>query len=105
MQSSKRPKSLPVLFEPKKCYITKSINRIEKGCYDSKGRLAIDGGYGDYNMSLFRLKDKRKFIREVPSVFTAEIKDRIIYNDRDESMRRIVTEHNENINKIISEPK
>ena len=40
-------------------YIEASMRRIESGCY-SDGKLAIDGGYGDYRMSIFRLKDRKK---------------------------------------------
>lgn len=40
-------------------YIDQTLDHINKGCFKD-GKLFIDGGYGDYRMSIFRLKDKKK---------------------------------------------
>lgn len=40
-------------------YLEASMKRIEKGLYVD-GKLTIDGGYGDYRMSIFRVKDRKK---------------------------------------------
>lgn len=45
---------------PSRKYFLKSMQLIEeKSCYDNE-RLMIDGGYGDYKMSIFRVKDRKK---------------------------------------------
>lgn len=31
--------------------------------------MCIDGGYGDYRMSIFRLKDRKRRFNEIPTVF------------------------------------
>jgi hypothetical protein len=46
----------------------------KEGCYDQQKRLKIDGGFGDYNMKLFRFRERLKFVREIPSAFTSSIK-------------------------------
>lgn len=48
---------------------------IDNGCYEN-GQLKIDGGIGDYRMSIFRLKDRKKRINEIPTSFTSKfVKD------------------------------
>lgn len=42
-------------------YIDRSMQYIENGSYQN-GKLLIDGNIGDYRMSIFRLKDKKKRI-------------------------------------------
>ena len=45
---------------PTRDYFLKSMQIIdEKNCYDND-RLLIDGAYGDYRMSIFRVKDRKK---------------------------------------------
>lgn len=55
-RKSSRPKT------PVGKYIQESLKRMESGCY-LDNRLDIDGGIGDYKMSIFRLKDRKKRIR------------------------------------------
>lgn len=51
----KRPLTLPDVAKGTS-YVFRSINTINKGCYDETNKLRIDQGYGDYNMRIFRLK-------------------------------------------------
>lgn len=43
-----------------------------------KGHMQIDGGYGDFAMSIFRVKDRRRWMHDVPTLFTEERKAKII---------------------------
>lgn len=70
LSNSKLPKSLPKVGE----YIDHSMARIDKGSYID-GKLTIDGGYGDYRMSIFRLKDRKKRMNELPTIFTKAFVD------------------------------
>jgi hypothetical protein len=45
------------------------MKRINDGCYEN-GKLKIDGNIGDYHMSVFRLKDRKKRLKDIPSAFT-----------------------------------
>jgi hypothetical protein len=56
-------------------------------------------------MRLFRLKDKRKYVRTIPSAFTPSIRLLLEYSPNDPHEKRIATEHNEQIEKILGEPK
>lgn len=49
-------------------YIDETLKNVNNGCYKD-GKLCLDGGYGDYRMAIFRLKDKKKRFNEVPSMF------------------------------------
>jgi hypothetical protein len=51
----KKPLTLPDVTKGTS-YVFRSINTVKKGCYDENNKLRIDQGYGDYNMSIFRLK-------------------------------------------------
>lgn len=72
-------------------YVLNSIKIAKNGCYDDQKRLYIDGGFGDYNINLFRLRNKRKFIRDIPSSFTPTIKDLLEYKINDRREQRIAT--------------
>lgn len=61
--TKKRPKS------PVGKYIKESLNRVDAGCYQN-GSLDIDGGIGDYKMSIFRLKDRNRRVKDIPTIFT-----------------------------------
>lgn len=50
-------------------YIKKSMKIIEEGCYEN-GKLKIDGSIGDYNMSIFRFKDRKRRINDISTAFT-----------------------------------
>ena len=67
--------SLPNVNDKDKSYITKSIEMYKNGCYNSEKGINIDGAYGDYNMHLFRLKNRKNFTRNIPSAFTSNIKN------------------------------
>lgn len=67
---------------------------IDNGCYRD-GLLAIDGGYGDYRMSIFRLKDRNKRMKELPTIFTTSF-----VNDAN----RLAPDSAEYFNRIISIP-
>lgn len=51
---------------------------MQQGCYES-GKLKIDGNYGDYRMSIFRLKDRNKYLRTKPTIFTSNMTNKL-YN-------------------------
>ena len=67
--------SLPSVREKDQSYVTQSIERVKKGCYGSNRQLKIDDAYGDHNMHLFRLKNKKKYIRDIPTALTPTIKE------------------------------
>jgi hypothetical protein len=50
-------------------YISESLRKVENGCYRN-GNLCIDDGFGDYRMSLFRLKDRNRCFNGNQSSFT-----------------------------------
>lgn len=50
-------------------YIDDSLRNIQEGCYKN-GKICLDGGYGDYRMSIFRLKDRKKQYHQIPTMFT-----------------------------------
>ena len=54
-QRGKKPLNFPNVSKGTS-YVFRSINTVKKGCYDETNKLRIDQGYGDYNMSIFRLK-------------------------------------------------
>lgn len=56
-------------------------------------------------MSLFRLRDRRKYLREVPSAFVPSIKDLLRLRPTDPREIRIATEHNDTVEGILQEPK
>jgi hypothetical protein len=65
---------LPDVNERSPSYALHSIHVASKGCYDNNKRLRLDQGFGDYNMRLFRLKDRVRYVKDVPSAFTPTIK-------------------------------
>lgn len=67
--------SLPHTKLQQKSYVEKSLSIAKRGCYNSNRELKIDDGFGDYNMNLFRLRNKRKYIRNIPTAFSPEIRD------------------------------
>lgn len=56
-------------------------------------------------MNLFRLKNKRKFVRDIPSAFSSTIKDMLKIRVDSKTDSHIATEHNSRINKILETPK
>jgi hypothetical protein len=40
--------------------------------------MQIDGGYGDYCMKLFRVKDRMKYAADIPTLYTPEMRRKII---------------------------
>ena len=56
-------------------------------------------------MTLFRLKNKKKLIRVVPTAFTPEVCRLFEYVPTCSAEADIVNEHNEEIRRILSEPK
>ena len=76
---------------------------IENGCYQN-GKLQIDGNIGDYRMSIFRLKDKKKRINENPSSFTKTFINEIEQTTPHlkEEFRKIVSAPNEKYLKAAS---
>lgn len=65
---------MPEVNEKSLSYALHSINVASKGCYDNSKRLRLDQGFGDYNMRLFRLKDRVRYVKDVPSAFTPTIR-------------------------------
>jgi len=60
MKSSiKKPVSLPKVRDSLTTYTLNSIEIAKKGCYSKNNTLLIDQNFGDYNMNLFRLRNKR----------------------------------------------
>ncbi len=51
--------TLPQVNSNERNYLMRSIDIAKKGCYDNNRKLKIDEGFGDYNMNLFRLRNKR----------------------------------------------
>jgi len=76
-KSGKRVVSLPSVRENDRnlSYIARSIDNAKKGCYENNRCLKIDEGYGDYNMKLFRLKSKRDYVRNIPTIFSNSFKN------------------------------
>jgi len=56
-------------------------------------------------MNLFRLKNKRQFVRDIPSAFSPTIKDLLKIRSSNKNDERIVTEHNIRVNNILNTPK
>jgi hypothetical protein len=56
-------------------------------------------------MNLFRLKNKRKFVREIPSAFSPTIRDMLKIRANSKIDERIATEHNIRVNNILNTPK
>ena len=56
-------------------------------------------------MNLFRMKNKQKYIRDIPSAFSPSIKDMLRLKVDGLKDNRIATEHNERVDKIINTPK
>ena len=52
------------------------MDKIESGSY-LDGKLDIDGGIGDYKMSVFRLKDRNKRLKQIPTIFTHTFMKRV----------------------------
>lgn len=73
-KTHKKNFSLPNVKQKDSSYVAKSIDIAKKGCYNSNKELKIDDAYGDYNMNLFRFKNKRKFVRDIPTAFSGAIK-------------------------------
>lgn len=87
----RRPVSFPVVKSENISYTLRSISLAKEGCYDKNKRLLVDGGYGDYNMRLFRLRDKLRFVREIPSAFSSSIREALEYKPSDPREERIIT--------------
>jgi hypothetical protein len=100
-----RPHSLPAIRTRTPPTALRAVALARAGCYDTQGHLLIDEGYGDHNMSLFRLRNRRKYLREVPSAFVPSIKDLLRMRPVDPREIRIATEHNETVDGILREPK
>ena len=66
----KKSITLPNFNQKASTYTSRVIELSKAGCYDPQKRLKIDGGFGDYNMSLFRLKNRKKIVRNIPTAFT-----------------------------------
>lgn len=66
----KKSITLPNFNQKASTYTYKALELSKVGCYDQEKRLKIDGGFGDYNMYLFRLRNRKKMIRNVPTAFT-----------------------------------
>lgn len=46
---------------------------------DGKAHFKIDGGYGDYSMGVFRVKDRKRWIKDnVPMLFDGSFKQKIL---------------------------
>jgi hypothetical protein len=46
---------------------------------DGKAHFKIDGGYGDYAMGVFRVKDRKRWIRDnIPKLFDNGFKAKIM---------------------------
>ena len=101
----RRPVSLPLVKGDNISYTLRSISLAKEGCYDKQKRLNIDGGYGDYNMKLFRFRERLKFVRDIPSALTPSIKEALKYRPVDSREEIIITDHNEEIGQILSQPK
>ena len=56
-------------------------------------------------MTLFRFKNKKKFIKVVPTAFTPEVCKLLDYIPSCSAEVDIANEHNEEIKRILSEPK
>lgn len=56
-------------------------------------------------MKLFRFKDRKKYLKTVPTAFTPNISELIYYKPNNPEEIRIATEHNEQISQILNEPK
>lgn len=91
-KSAKRVISLPSVSEADHSlsYIARSIDNARNGCYQNN-RFKIDEGYGDYNMNLFRLREKRQYLRNIPSLFSQTFKNLLIQKPTHDKERRIVT--------------
>ena len=70
----KKSLKLPEVNEKSLSYALHSINVASQGCYDNNKRLRLDEGFGDYNMRLFRLRDKVRYVKDIPSAFTPDIR-------------------------------
>jgi hypothetical protein len=69
----KRAIKLPDVKDKRISYALHSVDIAKKGCYNEDKKLLIDEGYGDYNMKLFRMKDRKKYITSIPTAFTPTI--------------------------------
>jgi hypothetical protein len=84
--SNDSPIGLPRLgstaSKSRSAYITDSEERVKLSerllASDPKAHIKLDGGYGDYSMAIFRVKDKKKFMRGIPTLFTSDRKAAII---------------------------
>jgi hypothetical protein len=56
-------------------------------------------------MNLFRLRKKRKYVREIPSAFSPQIRELLKEKSHNPREERLTTEHNSAIDKILSTPK
>lgn len=45
---------------------------------DPKAHMKLDGGYGDYSMGIFRVKDRKRWLHDAPTLFTNEFRGKII---------------------------
>lgn len=88
---NKKPIKLPDVNEKSLSYALHSIEVAAKGCYDDNKKLRLDEGFGDYNMRLFRFKDRKKYLKNIPSAFTPSIQRLLQYNANDPKEKRIAT--------------
>lgn len=86
---------LPEVTSQTLSYALHSIDLSNNGCYDTHTRLRLDNGFGDYNMRLFRPKDRKKYLKSIPTAFTPNIQ-RLLYQapSQDPVEMRLATEHN-----------
>jgi hypothetical protein len=56
-------------------------------------------------MKIFRVKERRKYAKSIPTAFTPSIHNLLEYKTNNPREKRLATEHNDEIQRILNEPK